>query len=317
MKRILTLSLALAFVAAPIPAAASTFTTSSAQAPSTMSDEEKSSLAKTFYVEAQSAFKAGDYLTAMTKYEEAYFLVPGKHGFAFKVAIAAWKLGDCVKADEYFRHYVTYETRESKTDKIEEAKQILGEIALSGCANVEEENPIAPDAVVAENPNGEDDSPDLSSQREQREASGGAPQDDGGAKKKLNPLMVAGIGLSVVGVAGLAIGITGLALGNSAANSLVSSSSNNTTSGFPEGDFSNDDTFKQHEGLSKYNTMLVAGLVGGGVFLAGGASLITLAILKKKKAAASPAPESDTAGLQHVSPLWMRNGAGAAASFKF
>ena len=137
-----------------------------------MSDEEKSALAKTYYIEAQSAFKAGDFLTAMNKDEEAYFLVPGKHGFAFKVATAAWKLGDCVKADEYFRHYVTYETRESKADNIEEAKKVLGEIALSGCANVKEENPIA-----AETPPEEDDAPDLSSQREQREASSG---DDAG-----------------------------------------------------------------------------------------------------------------------------------------
>ena len=122
MKRILTLPLITAFVAAPIQTAtAATLVSNSAQDPSTMSEEEKSALAKTYYVEAESAFKAGDYLTAVTKYEEAYFLVPGKHGFAYKVGTAAWKLGDCVKADEYFRHYVTYETRESKADKIEEA----------------------------------------------------------------------------------------------------------------------------------------------------------------------------------------------------
>ena len=153
MKRTLILSLSTAFVAAPIhPAAASAFVTSSAQDPSSMSEEEKSELAKTYYIEAQSAFKAGDYLTAMTKYEEAYFLVPGKHGFAFKVGSAAWKLGDCVKADEYFRHYVTYETRDSKADKIEEAKKILGEIALSGCATTTQTTSVWPQDTLFDAP---------------------------------------------------------------------------------------------------------------------------------------------------------------------
>lgn len=315
MKRILSLSLCTAFVAAPIhPAAASSFAVSTAQDPSTMSDEEKSALAKTYYIEAQSAFKAGDFLTAMNKYEEAYFLVPGKHGFAFKVATAAWKLGDCVKADEYFRHYVTYETRESKADNIEEAKKVLGEIALSGCANVKEENPIA-----AETPPEEDDAPDLSSQREQREASSGddGAVDDGAPAKEKNPLLIAGIGLSVAGVAGIAVGITGIALGNAAANSLVSASSNNTPSGFPEGDFSDNDTFNKQGSLGAYNAMTLGGLIGGGVFLAAGGALIALGIINKKKAAAAPAPAAETAGLQYVSPVWMRNGAGAGASFKF
>ena len=325
MKRTLILSLSTAFVAAPIhPAAASAFVTSSAQDPSSMSEEEKSELAKTYYIEAQSAFKAGDYLTAMTKYEEAYFLVPGKHGFAFKVGTAAWKLGDCVKADEYFRHYVTYETRDSKADKIEEAKKILGEIALSGCANVEEENPIAATTETAAPE--EDDAPDLSSQRQQRESNGDSEEIDEGKdedKDKMEPMLIAGIGLSVVGVAGLAVGVTGMVLGNSAANSLVNSSSNNTNTGFPEGYYSDEATFNRQASLKGYNGMTVGGLVGGGVFLAAGATLIALGIVNKKQAQASsepaPAPEAEaeTAGLQYLSPVWMRNGAGASASFKF
>ena len=50
---------------------------------------------------------------------------------------------------------------------------------------------------------------------------------------------------------------------------------------------------------------------------AAGGAAIAPGSINKEKAAAAPAPAAETAGLQYVSPVWMRNGAGAGASFKF
>ena len=131
----------------------------------------------------------------------------------------------------------------------------------------------------------------------------------------------AGIGLSVLGAAGLGVGIAFMIKGSSAANSLLDASSNGTTSGFPEGDFSDDDIFNTHNELQLDSVMGAVGL-GVGVAAAGaGAALIVLGIQKNKRAAGQsddgePAVE-ETAGLRSLSPVWMRNGGGAAASFKF
>ncbi|NET54055.1 MAG: hypothetical protein F6K09_37180, partial [Merismopedia sp. SIO2A8] len=44
-----------------------------------LTEEQKMEKAKGLYMAAEQAFQAGDYATATTKYEQAYYLVPGKH----------------------------------------------------------------------------------------------------------------------------------------------------------------------------------------------------------------------------------------------
>jgi tetratricopeptide (TPR) repeat protein len=90
--------------------------------------------AKEIYFLAERFAAAGRWADAIPVYEEAYYLVPGKHGLAHKIGIAAWNVGDCDKAKEYLEHFLYYGERAKYGDKLTEAKMILGEIAVSGCA---------------------------------------------------------------------------------------------------------------------------------------------------------------------------------------
>jgi hypothetical protein len=96
-----------------------------------MSDEERLEKAKGLYKEAEGLAKAKDWEAAEAKYEEAYYLVPGKHGFAFKVGNAAFEAGHCQKAEEYLKHFEAYADPKKQADRLKQAKKILAE--TNGC----------------------------------------------------------------------------------------------------------------------------------------------------------------------------------------
>lgn len=73
-----------------------------------MTEEERMAQAKTLYVEAEALFEAEKWKEAEVKYEQAYHLVPGKHGFAYKVAMSAVAAGDCEKAKLYLDHFLEH-----------------------------------------------------------------------------------------------------------------------------------------------------------------------------------------------------------------
>ena len=75
----------------------------------------------------------------MVKYESAYRLVPGKHGFAVKIGIAAYEIGDCAKAEQYLRHFMRYEEPAKKEKHQDRVYEILNKIEYSGCAAAPEE----------------------------------------------------------------------------------------------------------------------------------------------------------------------------------
>lgn len=97
----------------------------------TEADEEK---ARDLYMEAEELAKAGEWQKAADTYEQAYYLVPGKHGFAYKVGHAAWEAGDCVRADKYMSHYRTYADTSKHPEFAAEADRVLNEIEFKGCA---------------------------------------------------------------------------------------------------------------------------------------------------------------------------------------
>jgi outer membrane protein assembly factor BamD (BamD/ComL family) len=98
-----------------------------------MTEEEKTEKAKELYKEAEGKAKAEDWAGALALYEEAYHLVPGKHGFALKVGIAAEKSGDCAKAMQYYEHFVTYAEPEKYEDDIKATKKSLDALKKKGC----------------------------------------------------------------------------------------------------------------------------------------------------------------------------------------
>ena len=63
-----------------------------------LTEDERMEKAKVLYEQAEAHAANEEWREAELKYEEAYHLVPGKHGFAYKVAMAAVKAGDCEKA---------------------------------------------------------------------------------------------------------------------------------------------------------------------------------------------------------------------------
>ena len=98
-----------------------------------LSEEERLEQAKGLYREAEAKAAEEDWVGALPLYEQAYQLVPGKHGFALKVGLAAEKAGDCAKATTYLQHFVTYATEDKYQDDRTQAEALLAEIEKRGC----------------------------------------------------------------------------------------------------------------------------------------------------------------------------------------
>ncbi len=294
----------LAYAQVPPPPSGSAPAAPPAAAPAEMTEDQKLEKAKGLYSEAETAFAAGDYATAVTKYEEAYYLVPGKHGFAHKVGITAWKLGDCTKADQYLKHYVHYEDqREKNANKLDESTKILGEIAASGCAAAPEPTPTTSPATPVED---KDDGPDLTSNRDKRDKANQDAADENAKSKK--GLLIGGAVLVSLGVIGAGAGAGLLVVAKGNADDLASASAA-TGSGFSQSEYS--DFSDKDQGLKGLNAGGIAMLAVGGAMLIGGGVMIGLHVAKKKREGGS------NARLQGVGPMVLNGGAGASASIRF
>jgi tetratricopeptide (TPR) repeat protein len=98
-----------------------------------MTEEEKLAKAKDLYIEAEGKAKEGQWAEALPLYEQAYYLVPTKHGFALKVGIAAEKSGDCAKAIEYYEHFLKYAESDKYADDIATTKKSVAALKKKGC----------------------------------------------------------------------------------------------------------------------------------------------------------------------------------------
>lgn len=98
-------------------------------AAATMSEEERTSKAKDLYTLAEDKAAAEDWAAALPLYEEAYYLMPEKHGFALKVGDTAMNLGDCAKALQYYEHFVKYAEGDKYASDIRRVKKKIS----AGC----------------------------------------------------------------------------------------------------------------------------------------------------------------------------------------
>jgi tetratricopeptide (TPR) repeat protein len=98
-----------------------------------LSEDERKDKAKDLYIAAEGKAGEGDWAAALNLYEQAYQLVPGKHGFALKVGVAAEKAGDCAKAITYYEHFLKYAEADKYEDDIASTKKSLGALKKSGC----------------------------------------------------------------------------------------------------------------------------------------------------------------------------------------
>ncbi len=307
----------------PPPADAAAAPQPDPQPQAELTEEQKVERAKQLYMQAEGLAAEGRWVESVPLYEEAYYLVPGKHGFAHKVGVAAWNAKDCNKANEYLKHFLTYGDESKDADKFAEAKQILGEISVSGCAtNDATPTTTTTTTAVAD----DDDQPDLTSSTEARQQENLKTRNQ--AKSEKRGLLIGGAVLTGVGVVGVAVGIAGLAIANGSANTLGDLSTNITQSGFPEGDYAcrgvsaDQCPFDLERRLRTGNALGYAGLIGGGVLLIGGASMLAIYMINKKKSGGSleQPPTEGEAGveLSAFGPMLVPGGgAGAMAEIRF
>jgi hypothetical protein len=280
-----------------------------------MTEEQKTERAKTLFADAEALAAQERWAEATPLYEEAYYLVPGKHGFAHKVGIAAWKSGDCNKADIYLKHFITYGDPEKQKDKIDEAKVILGEISVSGCATTTTTttttttNTATPEEE--ENPLGE-------STKDERQ--GEAANARRAKKDEKRGLLIGGAVLISVGVIGVGMGAAGLGVSSSSSNQLADLSTNATNTGFPVGDYSCRDKgepcpYDLERRMTSMNIMAGVGFGIGGAALLGGIAMIAIYSSAKKKRGGSMEGKAEVTAF---GPTYMPGGgAGAMAAIRF
>jgi hypothetical protein len=275
-----------------------------------LSQEEKEDKAKELYIEAEGLAAEDNWTEAVLLYEQAYYLVPGKHGFAHKVGIAEYKIGDCDKTKEYLTHFVTYAEGEKYAEKIAEAQAILDEIEERQCATPEPEPEPEPEPVALENPL-DDDNP----------LANGETTEGGDKAKKKNGLLIGGAALMVLGLGGVGAGAAGVAMASGAGNTLDDLSANALPTGYPTGDYACRTGECPPDLEAKLKTGKVigyAGFIGGGVLLVTGVALIAIHASKKKKAgggASAHAPSK--VQLTAAGPMLLRGGGGAMAGIRF
>lgn len=284
-----------------------------------LNEEQKQERARDLYMAAEELVANGDYTNAVPKYEQAYYLVPGKHGFAYKVGIASYSATprDCDKSDEYLKHYIKYEDPEKHPDWIDEAKRIIGEIAVSGCKT----QPAAatttatdPGPTLAETGPVGGEGPEFISESDRRARAAEDEERERDAGRK-SGMFKGGVALIAIGGAASIGGVVTMVLARKDAASLTdktSSSTANSSTGFPSGDYDCRNPDEQgcapdlEKSLALKNGLTVGLLAGGGALLATGVALVVVDAVKNKK-------EKNAM----VAPMFLPGGGGAAAAVRF
>ncbi|MCA9686468.1 MAG: hypothetical protein KC457_30145 [Myxococcales bacterium] len=293
--------------------------------PQNLSEDEKIELAKQKYAEAEVLAAEGNYVDAVVLYEEAYYLVPGKHGFAHKVGVTAFKAGDCDKANTYLKHFIQYGDAEKQGDKFDEAKQILGEISVSGCATDSGGGGGGGGGSNSSDPTDYEDPLGESTKTTRQKDAAQAREDK---KNEKRGLLIGGAALTAVGVVGLGVGFAGLGIASKSAGSLQDLSSNSTNTGFPSGDYACRDVPTsecpyQLEGRMKTgNVLAYVGLPIGGAALIGGVAMLAIYMANKKKNGGgleeAPAVEGEAGvAISGLGPMMLPGGGGAMVELRF
>lgn len=291
---------------------------------SAMSPEEKMEVAKGLFGEGDAAMQAGDFATALQKFEEAYnTYAPSVHVFNFNIGQAAYSLGDCAKAKSAFQRFLDLVSDHPARG---DAQEKLLEIERSGCANAVPEpaatttTPPATSTTTGPVAADNEDAPELTSKRSARETAIEAEVEEKDSKRA-SGMLIAGAVLTAVGGAGLIGGAVSVGLANKKANDLAGLASPGPT-GFPDGNYSDDEVFDLDRNKLPANNAATIGLfVAGGVFTAVGVTLIVLDVRKKKKNKKPGDKNARNRGekpqLVNVGGAYLPGGAGASATVRF
>lgn len=310
---------AAAMVLSPLPAQATLSVTSFIQDGPSAADIAK---AKGLYVQAEELVAQGNHADAVPLYEEAYQLVPGKHGFAYKVGVSAYEVGDCAKAKEYFNHLVTYGSDQEKlADKVAEAKGILGKIKKSKCdqpkkADKGAPQPAAPVQIEEDNPFAKP-KPLTGTQKQAKEAVEKSRRR--GAKSQKNLEAMKSYGLMGIGGAMMIGGGVLLVLARVNGRRLGDlAKPTEPLELYPQGDFAcrNPDDpcpYRMAKNMRIFN-LAGYGLLGLGLLAVGGG---TYFLLQQRKSRGKTKSEPSPATTFRFSPHWGRQSMGASASMRF
>lgn len=309
---LVALCTAFAVALSPLPAQALAF-----QGPS----EADIAKAKGLYLQAEDFVSKGKHAEAIPLYEEAYQLVPGKHGFAFKVGVSAYEVKDCVKAKKYFDHLIEYGSDQEKlADKIQEAKSILGKIKKSKCDKPKAKpatkaQPAAPVAMDEDNPFAK---PKELTGTEKEAADAVERSRLRSAQTQRQVEKMKSYGFLGVGAASLVGGGVFLILARQRGNRLGKlAQPSETLELFPEGDFACRDPnadcpYRMSRQMRTFNIVGYA-LLALGVASVGTGTYFLLQQRKAGKRKQEPKPGT----AWNVSPYWAPGGAGASARVKF
>lgn len=103
----------------------------------TLNRDEATEKARGLYEQAEGLAAEEKWAEAVEPYEDAYFLVPEKVGFAYKVGKAAFEARRCNKAEEYLGHFMRYGDAEKHAELQRDAEQLLNRIETLGCKSAE------------------------------------------------------------------------------------------------------------------------------------------------------------------------------------
>lgn len=277
-----------------------------------MSDEDRMERAKALFGSGQESFDGGDFSAALSQWEEAYNVyAPQLHLFNFNIAQAAFELGDCVKAKTAYQRFLDLvPDHPSRGD----AQQRLLEIERSGCANAPVETEPAP--IQSTGPATDyDDAPILTSKTSERNEAIDRERKEKDSKKR--PLLIAGAVSAGVGVLSLVGGGVALGLANKEAKNLAGLASPSPTTGFPAGNYGDDDVFRADRNkLPGLNNASVALFVVGGVLLTAGVALIVTDVMRRKKNGGTSASRNRPQ-LVDMGPAMLQGGGGATATVRF
>jgi len=264
-----------------------------------LSEEQKEEKARDLYSQAEALAAEAKWSEAVVLYEQAYYLVPSKVGFAHKVGLAAYEAKECDKAHQYLVFFIEYADPNKYADRMDEATKLVRELENSGCVSGTEmeehqlENPFEID-------------PD-----ENRKT-------DDGKRKGGKGLLIGGSALLVLGVGGVAVGAVGMVMAGSSQSKLDGLASTDTVSGYPDGDYAcrnvaSDQCPPQLEDQIATRQLLgIIGLAAGGALLVTGVALIAVYGAKNKRGGGGRHARLDAIG-----PSYMPGGMGVTASLRF
>lgn len=315
-----------------------------------LSAGEKSGIARQLYAEAEAHVERLEWESAIQKYVAAYFLVPEKHGFAYKIGMTARHVGNCQLAYDYLTVLLERGSNQAKlAEKVGEGRRVLAEIEAEKCATPRQEQPSAPvepvplPAVEAE-PTPPDPAPEPRPQPPQKPVQATLEEDnplglrapnssrdraqqiEDAAGQQRRGMLVTGIILSSVGVLGLGAAAFLHVRTTKTARRLVELSRPGMLTKFPRYDYScryvrerNDCPVILNTTYKNYSLATpIAYGVAGGVLAIGAALIIAQRLRVSKLRKKVELTKGRSLQLESISPVWTPQGvSGAAATLRF